>query len=285
MMKKQTTNFGLAMRQALFGVCSALVLATSLACPPSENNDAGSNPDAGDDAGTVTPPVDSGVEDSGVNPPVDGGGGGNLDLGAACQYGTDACGSGKVCTSIFASQNGNQVDTSNATCYASCDTVGQACSAALGLQGVCAAAPDGTSGNICIVRSANLGPCGNGANAACTDTVLCVQAPDSTVGLCATACDPANPTTCTAIPDNLAPQNDGCGCPETLQCSRDVQLGGANGQGGDGVCAPPTNVGDACGIDPATQLVDPCTGDQRCVAPQGQATGTCQIPADADAGQ
>lgn len=266
-------------RLARRGLLAALFsLGLTLACAPPSGGDGGA-PDAGaSDAG--------GGGGGGGNNDAGGGGGGNndaggggtdLELGAACTFGSDECGEGKVCTSIFQAQGGG-VDESSAACYAACDTQGAACTAAFDLAGTCQQSQQGL---ICVVQSPNLGPCGNGANASCSDTPVCLflQQGDL-VGFCGTVCDPEDPSTCTALADQGMP-NDGCGCADTQACSTSPLT---VGMGGDGLCAPPSTEGDTCGIDVANATLGVCTGDLQCAVAQGTTTGTCQLPDTGDAG-
>lgn len=257
--------------RGLFAALFALALTS--ACTPAPGNDAGT-PDGGgatDGGGTGTDGGGNGTPDGGNGTP-DGGNGGGLALGTACTFASAECGEGKVCTSIFTAQGSNMPDESTAACYAACDAQGNACTAAFDLPGTC---QNSAQGLICVAGSPNLGPCGNGANATCTDTPVCLfLEAGSLVGFCGTVCDPANPTTCNALADAMMP-NDGCGCSQGQECSTSpLQVG----QTGDGLCAPPSTVGDTCGIDTTNATLEVCTGDLACVPGP---TGTCQPAGDA----
>ena len=260
----------LLLRRGLFVAVFAFSFA--LACTPSGGgDDAGTTGDGGGSGGDVTDGGGTGGTDGGG-----GGGGGSLEVGARCTYGSDQCGAGKVCTSIFGDPQTGNLDTSVATCFAACDTAGAACDTAFDQQGTCQTTADG---NVCVAASANLGPCGNGATAVCADTPLCLILVEAEhLGVCATACDPDNTTTCRVIPDAME-ANDGCGCSEGLACSTSPI---AVGMAGDGLCAPPTDVGDACGLDLVALSLGVCTGDQTCTPDQANSfSGTCQPAGDA----
>ncbi|MFZ9889811.1 MAG: hypothetical protein ACO3JL_20135 [Myxococcota bacterium] len=228
-----------------------------------------SSDDTRGDAGST----DAGSNDAGTSEGGTGTGGGattSLDLGAPCAYGSNACGEGKVCSSLFGP--GTAPDTSTAACYATCETVGQACTAAFGQTGSCQQGPDG---NVCLVASPNLGPCGNGANASCVaEAPLCLTGAGATVGICGRICDPADVTTC-----KVTGAGTGCGCLSGQECSTsNVQVVTSDAENPDGVCAAPSTIGAACGVDPATGVLQVCTGDQTCELNDGSTTeGTCQL--------
>ena len=251
---------------------SLFVLALSCAPAPESGTDGGT-PDAG--GGSSTPDAGAPVVDAGGG--GGGGGGGSLDLGAACAYGTNACGEGKVCTSIFLQQGTNAPNTETAACYAACDSAGAECSAAFGQTGICQQTADG---NVCVAASPNLAPCGNGANASCSDTPVCAfGAGNNFIGVCVTVCTPGNESTCSALPDQMM-ENDGCGCAAGQECS----VSNLGFEGGDGVCASPSEIGDTCGVDATTGGLMVCTGGQTCAGEQGASTGTCEAGDVGDAG-
>jgi hypothetical protein len=152
-------------------------------------------------------------------------------------------------------------------CFKTC-VAGSPCTTRLGLTGECVNSNDGP---VCLSSSPLNGPCGNEANAQCADTPLCatLTVPDGPpVSLCARICTPATPATCAQ--NGLPPEACGCGTDGVLACSNDIAL-----QGGDGFCAPATDVGDTCGLDATTGANLLCTGEQDCTLAAGAQTGTC----------
>lgn len=252
-----------------------LLTACSPATPgPDAATDAGRRADAGTatDAGAGgTTDAGSGEIDAGMTGDADAGP--QVALGESCVFGSDECGAGRVCTSIFTGADG-MLDRSTSTCFDACADLdlGDACQAAHGLDGVCRDIQD--AGKVCVHLAPLLGPCGNGANASCATTPVCLLAPGAGVGVCAKACNPADKATCRA----LAPGQPGCGCDESEACSTSPI--GVTLQGGDtdGVCTPPSQAGDPCTSNPLLSgQAQLCSDGQVCgAAEMGSETGVCQ---------
>lgn len=200
------------------------------------------------------------------------GAGTSLALADSCTFGDNTtCGEGQVCASIFSATGGSDLDTSSAACFAGCASAGAPCTTATGLSGACSAF---SSGFLCVAEGDLLEPCGNRMNSTCgAQAPICLTQPNAAVGVCARLCDPGNISTCRALTGN------GCGCLAGQACSISPLRVSAPGGEMDGVCAPPSSAGDACGLDSETFQTSVCTSDQDCVTPMtGGVGGTCQEP-------
>ena len=91
------------------------------------------------------------------------------------------------------------------------------------------------------------------------------------IGNCVKLCNQTDASTC-----DLAQGSNACGCPEELDCTEDIA---GNDMDLDGVCTPPTEPGDACGLDLTTGVTQLCSFPQTC----NQMAGLCEggdAPAD-----
>jgi hypothetical protein len=201
--------------------------------------DAGSDPDAGT------------LPDAGSEPPWD------PVLGTACNYESNDCGEGRLCSSLYGDGQGG-LDTATATCFAACTTEGAACTGALGKPGLCTLVHQfGGSGYACVVYAENLETCANSANSTCAQAYQCVLL--GTQATCMALCEPANPV-----------------CPGTLRCSTSP-LQVTMPAGNMGICAAPSSVGDLCNADPAEGAILLCTDGQVCGAEENDPY-TCMNP-------
>ena len=223
-------------------LCLGLVVATS-ACPPSGDEGEGEG-EEGEGEGEGEEGEGEGEGDPGVN---------------VCTTDAD-CAATEHCQTIFSGGDSG--------CYAGCDTQGGSCTTKTGATGQCqrfgADLP-----LICFSESADLGPCGNAANAACANaTSYCVTLGD----IAATPQDEGNFSFCASGCNDTTP------CTGGNQCSDDAQFtvgGGAT----YGICGPASTTSTVCGATAASLGV--CTGDYSCAVASGQNTGTCV----ADAGE
>lgn len=233
--------------------------------PPPDSETPGETP-------TEEPPTEDPAEEETESPNDPPESGTPLSLAPSCTFGDNSsCETGQICASIFAAAGTTEIDISDSACYATCTGTGTACTTTTGLAGTCNAF---SSGFLCVAEGNTLGPCGNQMNSACGSTApICLTQPGASVGVCARLCNPEDITTCRALSGN------GCGCLDGQACS--VSPMGVNEPGGgiDGVCAPPSTAGDACGLDTATYLTNVCTSGQNCITTMtGGNQGTCQDP-------
>jgi hypothetical protein len=177
-----------------------------------------------------------------------------LAAGARCDFAAPACEAELVCTSLF--RGDPDLDVTRAACFPTCAAAGDTCTTAAGTSGTCAADPGHEGVFICRGAAQLFGGCGNVLNTACAvEGSLCLTIDDTS-----TPQDEAEQGVCVA----LCAQDEAC--PGGLRCSKSPFL-----LGDDGVCAPPSTVGDACGIEPFGVCTDgqECT-DAKCAAAEGE---------------
>lgn len=187
---------------------------------------------------TTSPPpaADSGLTDAGVNDTP-------LQHPNSCSSDTE-CGEGAVCHSGLV-----PLEPEVAGCFFTCDAVGASCDSYRGT-GICRS----LAGSLVCVELRQAGAlCGSPEAATCDDGLACAQlsAPFVGVGVCGTP------------------------------CRRDLECGGGSvcsltafdsGAESEGLCVPPTQPGDACGVDLQSGDVVLCGGSQVCVgAPEAGA--------------